>query len=110
MTEKELQELEAENFLASLTTTHEDYSHIDDTQLDLYKPPSKEQQLKELYQTLWSIDSQLSENQDSMTTRELIDYRKSISSDIASLEGRMNTNDTTKYIPMNVTFNVQNNY
>lgn len=117
MTEKELQELEAENFLASLATSEDDdnHSHTDllhlEGSLSHTSPlPDRTARLRKLYNTLNSIDHDLEDQRDSMTSKELIMYRKEISGEIASLEGRVQANDTTKYIPMNVTFNIQNNH
>jgi len=43
-----------------------------------------------------------------MHTKDLLTYRKDLTTEIASLEGRNKEGDMSKFIPMNVTF-IQNN-
>jgi len=98
ISEEKLIELEESSFLDT-------YSENTDSEIDW---DIKSLRIKGLYSKVDTLDDLLDESLSMMHTKDLLTYRKDLTTEIASLEGRNKEGDMSKFIPMNVTF-IQNN-
>lgn len=98
ISEEKLMELEETSFMEASVNNTDD--NIDGD--------TKSIRIKGLYSKIDTLDDLLDEGLVSMQTKDLLTYRKDLTTEIASLEGRNKEGDMSKFIPMNVTF-IQNN-